>query len=288
MASTVWKGYLSFGLISIPIRLYAAARPERVSFRQIVKETMQPIKQQLFSPELDRVVERKELAKGYEVAKDEYILIDEEEIKKIAPQSSSTMEILEFVKIDEIDPLYFDSSYYTTPDEAGRKPYALLTKAMQESGYCAIAKISMHQREHTVVVRPYKGGMTLHTMFYADEVRDISEYGPISDVEIKDQELKLAEQLIDSLAKPFDPEEFSDSYRTKVQEMINAKIEGRESEAEPTRRLAPVVDLMEALQKSLGEKAEKKSPQRAETSEAQKKTTKAKSRKAASRKKATA
>ncbi|MCB1019683.1 MAG: Ku protein [Acidobacteria bacterium] len=288
MASTVWKGYLSFGLISIPIRLYAAARPERVSFRQIVKETMQPIKQQLFSPELDRVVERKELAKGYEVAKDEYILIDEEEIKKIAPQSSSTMEILEFVKIDEIDPLYFDSSYYTTPDEAGRKPYALLTKAMQESGYCAIAKISMHQREHTVVVRPYKGGMTLHTMFYADEVRDISEYGPISDVEIKDQELKLAEQLIDSLAKPFDPEEFSDSYRTKVQEMINAKIEGRESEAEPTRRLAPVVDLMEALQKSLGEKAEKKSPQRAETSEAPKKTTKAKSRKAASRKKATA
>ncbi|MEZ5364679.1 MAG: Ku protein [Bryobacterales bacterium] len=288
MASTVWKGYLSFGLISIPIRLYAAARPERISFRQIVKETMQPIKQQLYSPELDRVVERKELAKGYEVAKDEYILIDDEEIKKIAPQSSSTMEILEFVKIDEIDPLYFDSSYYTTPDEAGRKPYALLTKAMQESGYCAIAKISMHQREHTVVVRPYKGGMTLHTMFYADEVRDISEYGPITDVEIKDQELKLAEQLIDSLAKPFDPEEFSDSYRTKVQEMINAKIEGRESEAEPTRRLAPVVDLMEALQKSLGEKAEKKSPQRAETSEAPKKTTKAKSRKAASRKKATA
>lgn len=287
MASTVWKGYLSFGLISIPIRLYAAARPERISFRQIVKETMQPIKQQLYSPELDRVVERKELAKGYEVAKDEYILIDDEEIK-IAPQSSSTMEILEFVKIDEIDPLYFDSSYYTTPDEAGRKPYALLTKAMQESGYCAIAKISMHQREHTVVVRPYKGGMTLHTMFYADEVRDISEYGPITDVEIKDQELKLAEQLIDSLAKPFDPEEFSDSYRTKVQEMINAKIEGRESEAEPTRRLAPVVDLMEALQKSLGEKAEKKSPQRAETSEAPKKTTKAKSRKAASRKKATA
>ncbi|MEZ5394896.1 MAG: Ku protein [Bryobacterales bacterium] len=288
MASTVWKGYLSFGLISIPIRLYAAARPERISFRQIVKETMQPIKQQLYSPELDRVVERKELAKGYEVAKDEYILIDDEEIKKIAPQSSSTMEILEFVKIDEIDPLYFDSSYYTTPDEAGRKPYALLTKAMQESGYCAIAKISMHQREHTVVVRPYKGGMTLHTMFYADEVRDISEYGPITDVEIKDQELKLAEQLIDSLAKPFDPEEFSDSYRTKVQEMINAKIEGREAEAEPARRLAPVVDLMEALQKSLGEKAEKKSPQRAETSEAPKKTTKAKSRKAASRKKATA
>ncbi len=287
MASTVWKGYLSFGLISIPIRLFAAARPNRISFRQVVKETMRPIKQQLYSPELDRVVERKELAKGYEVAKDEYILIDEKEIEKIEPPSSSTMEILEFVKIDEIDPLYFDSSYYTAPDEGGRKPYALLVKAMEESGYCAIAKISMHQREHTVVVRPYKGGMTIHTMFYADEVRDLSEYGPIADVEIREQELKLAEQLIESLAGHFDPESFSDTYRTQVQAMIEAKIEGRQSEAAPTRRLAPVVDLMEALQKSLGEKAEKKSPQRAKTSEAPSKT-KAKSRKAASRKKATA
>jgi DNA end-binding protein Ku len=287
MASTVWKGYLSFGLISIPIRLFTAARPNRISFRQVVKETMRPIKQQLYSPELDRVVERKELAKGYEVAKDEYILIDDKEIEKIEPQSSSTMEILEFVKLDEIDPIYFDASYYTAPDEAGRKPYALLVKAMKESGYCAIAKISMHQREHTVVVRPYKGGMTMHTMFYADEVRDISEYGPVDGVEIKDQELKLAEQLIQSLEKHFDPESYSDSYRTQLESMIEAKIAGRESEAAPTRRLAPVVDLMEALQKSLGEKAEKKSPQRAETSEAPAKT-KAKSRKAASRKKATA
>ena len=287
MASTVWKGYLSFGLISIPIRLFAAARPNRISFRQIVKETMRPIKQQLYSPELDRVVERKELAKGYEVAKDEFILIDEKEIEKIEPQSSSTMEILEFVKLSEIDPLYFDSSFYTTPDEAGRKPYALLEKAMKESGYCAIAKISMHQREHTVVIRPYKGGLTMHTMFYADEVRDLSEYGPVEGVEIKEQELKLAEQLIQSLEKHFDPESYSDSYRTQLESMIEAKIAGREAEATPARRLAPVVDLMEALQKSLGEKAEKKSPQRAETSEAPAKT-KAKSRKAASRKKATA
>jgi DNA end-binding protein Ku len=284
MASTVWKGYLSFGLISIPIRLFAAARPNRISFRQIVKETMRPIKQQLYSPELDRVVERKEIGKGFEVAKDEYILIDEKEIEKIEPQSSSTMEILEFVKLDEIDPLYFDSSYYTAADEAGRKPYALLMKAMKEAGYCAIAKISMHQREHTVVVRPYKKGLTLHTMFYADEVRDISEYGNIDGVEIKKEELKLAEQLIESLAKPFDADKYSDAYRTQVERMIEAKVAGRETEAAPTRRLAPVVDLMEALQKSLGEKAEKKSPQRAKTSEPASKT-KAKSRKAATRKK---
>jgi DNA end-binding protein Ku len=287
MASTVWKGYLSFGLISIPIRLFAAARPNRISFRQIVKETMRPIKQQLYSPELDRVVERKELAKGFEVAKDEYILIDDEEIKKIEPESSSTMEIVDFVKIKEIDPLYFDSSYYTAPDEAGRKPYALLVKAMQDTGYCAIAKISMHQREHTVVIRPYKGGMTMHTMFYADEVRDISEYGPISDVELKDQEVKLAEQLIQSLAKHFDPESYQDTYRNQLEAMIEAKIAGRETEAAHPRRLAPVVDLMEALQRSLGEAPAKKGPQRAQASEAPA-AAKAKSRKKASRKKASA
>ena len=286
MASTVWKGYLSFGLISIPIRLFAAARPKRVSFRQIVKETGQPIKQQLYSPELDRVVERKELGKGFEVAKGEYMLIDEEEIKKIEPESSSTMEILDFVKLGEIDPLYFDSSYYTAPDEAGRKPYALLTKAMEESGYCAIAKISMHQREHTVVIRPYKGGMTLHTMFYADEVRDLSEYGPVEGVEIKEQELKLAEQLIQSLAKGFDPDNYQDAYRVQLEAMIQDQIEGRQTEAPQTRRLAPVVDLMEALQKSLGEQPKKKGPQRAKKAEAP--AAKTKSRKKASRKKATA
>ena len=287
MASTVWKGYLSFGLISIPVRLFAAARSKRVSFRQIVKETMQPIKQQLYSPELDRVVQRKELGKGYEVAKNEYILIDEKEIEKIEPDSSSTMEILDFVKLDEIDPLYFESSYYTTPDEAGRKPYALLVKAMEESGYCAIAKITMHQREHTVVVRPYKGGMTLHTMFYADEVRDLAEYGPVEGVEIKKEELKLAEQLIKSLAKPFDSTRYQDAYRSKLEALIEDQIAGRETEAAKPRRLAPVVDLMEALQKSLGDPPKKKGPQRAKAAEAPA-ATKAKGRKKASRKKATA
>ncbi len=286
MASTVWKGYLSFGLISIPIRLFAAARPKRVGFRQVVKETMRPIKQQLYSPELDRVVERKELGKGFEVAKGEYILIDEEEIKKIEPESSSTMEILDFVKIDEIDPIYFDSSYYTAPEEAGRKPYALLVKAMQESGYCAIAKITMHQREHTVVVRPHKGGMTLHTMFYKDEVRDVSEYGPVEGVEIKKEELALAEQLIQSLAKGFDPDSYQDAYRVQLESLIEDQIEGRETEAPQPRRLAPVVDLMEALQKSLGDQPEKKAPQRANGSEAPQ--PKAKGRKKASQKKAMA
>ncbi|MDA1235814.1 MAG: Ku protein [Acidobacteria bacterium] len=266
MAATVWKGYLSFGLISVPIRLSVAARPKTVSFRQIVKETMRPVKQQLYSPELERIVERKELVKGYEVAKDQYLIIDPEDLKKVAPESSSTMEILEFVKLDEVDPLYFDSSYLAVPEDAGRKPYALLVKAMEETGYCAIAKLSMHQREYTVVLRPRKGGLTLHTMFYEDEVRDSSEYGHISDVEIKESEEKLARQLIESLAAHFDVDKYHDEYRSRVEGLIEAKRQGQEAEAAQEPRLAPVIDLMEALQRSLAERPEKKAAAQAAAS----------------------
>ena len=266
MAATVWKGYLSFGLISVPIRLSVAARPKTVSFRQIVKETMRPVKQQLYSPELERIVERKELVKGYEVAKDQYLIIDPEDLKKVAPESSSTMEILEFVKLAEVDPLYFDSSYLAVPEDAGRKPYALLVKAMEETGFCAIAKLSMHQREYTVVLRPRKGGLTLHTMFYEDEVRDSSEYGHIADVEIKESEEKLARQLIESLAAHFDVHKYHDEYRSRVEGLIEAKRQGQEAEAAQAPRLAPVIDLMEALQRSLAERPEKKAAAQASVS----------------------
>ncbi len=285
MASTVWKGYLSFGLISVPIRLFTAARPKTISFRQLVKETMRPIKQQLYSPELDRVVDRKELVKGYEVAKDQYVIVDDEDLKKIQPESSSTMEILEFVHLDEVDPLYFDSSYYAVPEDAGRKPYALLVKAMEESGYCAIAKLSMRQKEYTVVIRPRKHGLTLHTMFYADEVREIPEYGVDSDIEVKPAEAKLAEQLIESLAAKFDPEKFDDAYRTNVVSMIEAKREGADVEGAEKPRLAPVIDLMEALQKSLADRPKKKAPERAKQAEAES-ASKRPARKKSSRKKA--
>ena len=284
MASTVWKGYLSFGLISVPIRLFTAARPKTVGFRQLVKETMRPIKQQLYSPELDRVVERKELVKGYEAAKDQYIIVDEEDLKKVQPESSSTMEILEFVHLDEVDPLYFDSSFYAVPEDAGRKPYALLVQAMEKSGYCAIAKLSMRQREYTVVIRPRKGGLTLHTMFYADEVRELPEYGADSDIEVKPAEAKLAEQLIESLAAHFDPDQYEDTYRTRVEAMIEAKRAGAEVEGAEAPRLAPVIDLMEALQQSLANRPKKKAPERAQ--QASPAESKPRGRKKASRNKA--
>jgi len=164
MASTVWKGHLTFGLISIPIRLFSAARGERISFNQLHSVCHSRVKQPLFCPTCNRMVERSEIVKGYEYEKDQYVLFSEEELDKIEPVSAHTMEILEFVRADEVDPLYLDASYYVNPEEAGLKAYQLLMKAMTDSGYAAIAKLTMHQREHIVIIRPGSKGLTLHTM----------------------------------------------------------------------------------------------------------------------------
>src|SRR5271169_4143419 len=174
MATAVWKGYLTFGLISIPIRLFAAARSERISLNQLHSVCHTRIRQPQFCPTCNRGVERSEIVKGYEYEKDQYVLFDEKELDKIEPPSAHTMEILEFVKLDEVDPLYFDASYYVTPEDAGKKAYHLLLEAMQDSGYAAIAKLTMHQRENIVVMRPRAKGLTLHTMFYANEIREVA------------------------------------------------------------------------------------------------------------------
>ncbi|HYP13494.1 MAG TPA: Ku protein [Bryobacteraceae bacterium] len=267
MASTIWKGYISFGLISIPIRLFAAARSERISFNQIHEPCGSRIKQQIYCPTCDRTVERSELVKGYEAEKDSYIIVEDEELKKIAPESQETMEILEFVKLSEVDPIYFDTSYYVTPEEPGRRAYQLLLETMEKSGYAAVAKVAMHQREHTVVIRPREEGLTLHSIYYANEVRAIPEYGQTRGTEVKPQEIALAQQLVESLAAPFEPEKYEDSYQKKLTELLEAKQEGRTVAQPKTRKLAPVIDLMAALQKSLGEGAEKKPATRTNESE---------------------
>lgn len=283
MASTIWKGYVTFGLISIPVRLFAAARSERISFNQIHEPCHSRIKQQIWCPTCERVVERSELVKGYEAEKDNYIIVEDEELKKIAPQSQETMEIIEFVKLEEVDPLYFDASYYLTPEDPGRRAYHLLLETMQKTGLAAMAKLAMHQREYTVIIRPREEGLTLHTIYYAHEVRAVPEYGTTRGMEIKPQEIQLAEQLVKSLATNFDPEKFEDSYQKRLQEMLEAKREGKTVRETTTRKLAPVIDLMAALQRSLNQKAsaaaeeqedEEKKPARRATASSERATTK--------------
>ncbi len=251
MASTVWKGYLTFGLISIPIRLFAAARSEKISFNQLHKECHTRIKQQLYCPHCEETVSRSDVVKGYEYAKDSYVLVEDEEIKKLAPESAETMEILEFVKLDEVDPLHFDNSYFAVPEGPGRKPYQLLVRTMEESGYAAMAKIAMHQREYTVVVRPRQHGLTLHTMYYPSDIREVEGYGTQTDVEVNKQEIELASKLVESLAGKFEPDKYHDEYQKRLRKLVEAKQEGEQVSVEEPKRMAPIIDMMEALQKSL-------------------------------------
>jgi len=264
MASTVWKGHLAFGLISIPIQLFSAARGERLSFNQLHKECNSRVKQPPFCPTCNRMVERDEIVKGYEYEKDQYVLFDPEELKKIQPASARTMEILEFVPLTDVDPLFYDASYVALPEDAGRKAYQLLVDTMEEAGYAAVAKLLMHQREYTVVVRPRSGGLTLHTMYYPNEIRSVPGYGVTNGAKLKVDEKKLARQLLDSMATDFEPEKYKDEYQVKLNELIQAKLEGHEVAAAPQAQLAPVIDLMDALKKSLqGEGTPKKPPARA-------------------------
>jgi DNA end-binding protein Ku len=251
MATSVWKGYLTFGLISVPVRLFSAARTEHIALNQLHNECKTRVKQPLYCPTHQRIVERSEIVKGYEYEKGQYVLVEDEEIKKIAPPSASSMEIQEFVNADDVDPLYLDASYYMVPEDAGRKAYQLLVKTMEESGRAAIAKLCMHQREYVVLVRPRDHGLTLHTMYFADEVRALPEYGEKGEVKVKPEEVKLAKQLVDSLAGEFDPKKYHDEYKERLKALLDAKLAGQEVAVAAQPQLAPVIDMMEALKKSL-------------------------------------
>jgi DNA end-binding protein Ku len=236
--------------VSFPVRLFTAARSESISFNQLHKEDNSRIKQVIYCQSEDKPIPRNEIVKGYEYEKGKYVVIDDEDIKKVAPKTAKVMEIQEFVKADDVDPVFLESSYYMAPDEGGEKPYSLLFAAMRETKYFGIAKIAMHNREHVVVLRPGDKGMVLHTMYYADEVRRSEEFRTDAS-SLKEKELALAKMLVESLAGEFEPEKYHDAYRDNLRKMIEAKIEGHKVVETPEAHIAPVIDIMEALKKSL-------------------------------------
>ena len=250
-----WKGFLTFGMISIPIELSPAARSERISFNQLHSVCHSRLKQPLYCPTCEKFVERSEIEKGYEYEKDQYLLFKQEELDEIEPDSAQAMEILSFVKAAEIDPVYFDASYYAKPAEAGVRAYNLLLDAMRKTGYAGIAKVTMHNRENIVIIRARDNGMTLHTMFYNNEIRAAAEASAPNKADVKEAESKLAMQLIESLAAPFDPSQYSDAYQAELEKLIEAKAHGKKMTVMPKTKRAPVVDLMSALQQSLKAKA---------------------------------
>lgn len=255
MPRPIWSGAISFGLISIPIRLFPAVRKKNVSFNQIDGETGARIKMKRVSAETGEEVAYDEIVKGYEVTKGNYVVITDDELSSLDPKKSRTIDIVEFVKLSEIDPLYFDSAYVVAPDELSAKAYAVLEEAMASAGMVAIASFVMRTKQYLCALRAADGKLLLSTMIYGDEVADFSEieaFEHLDDVQVKPAELAMAEQLIESLTEPFDPAKFEDDYRQRVLDLIQAKVDGEElapvEDEEPT---AEVIDLAAALEASV-------------------------------------
>ena len=254
MATSVWKGHLTFGLVSLPVRLFSAARSETISFNLLHKDDNSRIKQVIYCQAEDKPMPRSEIVKGYEYEKDHYVVIDDEDIKKVAPKTAKVMEILEFVKADEVDPIYLESSYYMAPDEGGEKPYALLFEALRESKYYARGQDCHAQpRAHHRAAAGREGHAVCTPCTTRTRSAQVDEFRTDTSL-VKDKELAMAKMLIESLEAEFEPQKYHDTYRDNLRKMIEAKIEGQKVVETPEPHIAPVIDIMEALKKSLAEK----------------------------------
>jgi DNA end-binding protein Ku len=269
---SIGSGTISFGLVSIPIKLYTAASSGGVSFNLLHAKCGSRIKQQTFCPICNEGVERSGLVKGYEFAKEQYVRFTDEELKSLEGEASKVIDIAEFVPLPKVDPIYFEKTYYLGPDKGGEKAYRLLADAMAKTGRVALAKFVMRGKESLVLVRPAQEGLMLHTMYFADEVRDFGEIEKGQSAKIKEGELELALRLVDELSNDaFQPEQYQDEYRLRVLDLVNLKVEGKEVTAVgPQVQRAQVIDLMEALKESLAKRIpqEKKPAAKARRAEA--------------------
>jgi len=252
LAATVWKGFVSFGLVSFPVRLQVAAREKSIQFHLLHKKDLSRVKEVYFCQKEDKPLKRDDMVKGFEVSKGEYVVVDQAELDKIAPKTAKVMDILEFVKAADFDPVFLDKSYHVIPEGDITKPYALFRQAMQQRGQYAIAKVAMHNREHIVAIRPDGNELMLHTMFFADEIQQVEV--KTGSQKFSAQELKLAGQLIDTLSGTFDPKKYHDEYRTNLERLIEQKQKGERVTVSKSEKPAPVSNILDALRKSLAEK----------------------------------
>ncbi|MBP3952209.1 Ku protein [Bacillus suaedae] len=261
---TVWKGSISFGLVNIPIKLHAATENKDIKLRQIHKECHTPISYQKVCPGCDKEVTNEEIVKAYEYAKNKFVILDEEELEKLKKENEDkAVEIIDFVKLEEIDPIYFERSYFIAPDNGGGKAYSLLRSALEESGKIGVAKIIIRSKEQLAIVRVYKDTLVMETIHFPDEVRNVQEVPNVpAKQEVVKKELETALMLVDQLTTTFEPEKYSDEYRTALMELIEEKKSGESTvtvtEKQPAATSGSnVTDLMSALQASL-DKTKKK------------------------------
>jgi DNA end-binding protein Ku len=275
---------ISFGLVAIPVKLYSATvSSERISFNLLRQKDGSRVKQQYIAVNDGKVVERSEMVKGYEFAKDQYVMFSPEELKALEDTTSHAIDIGQFVPLESVDPVYFDGTYYLAPDKGGAKPYTLLATALRKAQQCAVGRWISRGKEHIVVIRAMQDGLAMHQLHFKSEVRELKDLG-LDSAPVSEPELKLAQQLIEHLAaKRFDPNEYADEHRARVQAAIQKKVEGKEvsiAEGPVSAKGGNVIDLMEALRASIdarGSKAaadlkERKAPKRAAAATSSRKT----------------
>jgi len=258
---TIWNGSISFGLVNIPIGLALATQRNDVAFRTLHRECGTPIKQKRWCPFHEREVEPDELVKGWEVAKGEFVLVEESDLEAVALTRSQSIDILRFVKLADVDPVYFDRTYYLAPAsaDAARRPYVLLLRAMQETGMAAVGKFVLWGKENLCLIRAQGETLAMETLFFADDVRNKAEIEEaVEATEVRKAELQLAEQVIESLVGEWKPEDFENDYRRDLKAMLDAKLAGEQiARPEPIAE-TPVIDLMEALRRSVADAQDKK------------------------------
>ena len=268
-ARSIGSGTISFGLVSIPIRLYVATHSEQLSFNMLHEPCRSRIKQQLWCPHHEKVIERSETVKGYQFAKDRYVTFSDDELKALEAEANRAIDIHEFVPLEAVDPLYFENAHYLGPDKGAEKAYHLLAEAMREQKKVALAQLVRGGKEHLVLIRPHDGRLVLHMMYYADEVRDVGEIETGADAKVRPNELEMAGRLIDHLSNDaFEPEKYKDEYRDRLQEVVQKKVAGEEvTIAEEEKPRAQVIDLMDALKASLARTSPRAERRAAETTE---------------------
>jgi DNA end-binding protein Ku len=291
--STIWSGNISFGLVTVPVKLVSAVRSKDVRFNQLEEGTGARIRYRRVSEATGEEVPNERIQKGYEIASGQYVVVDNEELEKLTPKASHTIEISDFVDLEQIDPIYFEQPYYLVPDRAAERPYRLLIEAMTDLQKVAVGKIVLRAKEHLVAIRPLDGALCIETMRHADEViplESLEEIPRDDEVAPSEKELDMARQLIEALASDFEPDRYHDAYREQLLEIIEKKAAGEEIVAEPlVEEPAKVVDLMAALEASLA-RAGKGGDERAAARPAKaaaKKTKKAGAKKASKGAKAT-
>ena len=263
---TIWNGSISFGLVNIPIGLALATQRSDIAFRTLHRECGTPIKQKRWCPFHERDVEPEELVKGWEFVKGEFVFVEESDLEAVALQRSQSIEILRFVQLADVDPVYFDRTYYLAPasGDAARRPYVLLLRAMTESGMAAIGKFVLWGKENLCLIRPHGDSLALETLFFAEDVRSRAEIEEaVAETDVQAAELELAQQVIQSLVGEFQPDEFENHYRGELREMLEAKLAGQEIKRPEPVPETPVVDLMEALRRSVQQVKEDEKPKAA-------------------------